>query len=124
MFIFVRLVEQIEEFDGRDANARARTGPLEQPRIGSDRRLRLRRGGTQLDHRLAPAGDDDFFTGERPVDQLGKLVLGLGNAVVGHRAPRLMAINMAISFQLSTAAPETTRLYRLPDERGASRCAC
>jgi hypothetical protein len=44
----------------------------------------LARGRPKLDGRLAASDDDHLFTGERLVDQAGKPVLGIGDAVSGH----------------------------------------
>lgn len=67
---------------------------------------RLGRSRAQLDDRFAAAGDDHLFAGKGAVDQLGKLVFGVGDAVGCHGgSPIDPVITIAIA-EMSVHRPD------------------
>jgi hypothetical protein len=81
--------------------------------VSSSGPRRAGRDRPNLDDRLAAPGDNHLFTGERLVDEAGKPILGVGNAVGGNvESPRYMAIEIALITSrrsITSAAMEVLR---------------
>ena len=85
--MLVGLVEQIQNLDRSQANARTGVAARSQPLVCASGRRRWALQSPQFGDRLAVPGDDNLLALQRAVDQLWKGVLGFGYTIGGQVGP-------------------------------------